>query len=295
MLVIKYKFRGEETLKKMVYIFSTSVILLSLLAIQQWVGQGSVFDNYLFFGEQPYSISTPGINVENFFGKARVPPYGTFKHPNIFGGILSIVLVWFLFYMGKSKVIKVAFVSGAIALFLSLSKFAWISFVLGAAFHLMLKKKNRHMQKIALVITGLSIALALFLPYFPEISGFSEKPSYYRRADLLNSSYRLISLDPLFGVGYGSSTAYIDKYLPSKHDIRFAQPPHNIFVLLLTEAGAFALLFFTMFLFKSVKKSFRNPIIFTSLMQIIFLGIFDHYFFTIHQSQLLLWLVLGLV
>jgi len=295
MLIIKFKYGKREYFNKVVYIFGISVTLLSLLAIAQWRNQGSVFDNYLFFGEQPYTIATQRINVENFFGEARVPPYGTFRHPNVFGGILSIALVWFLFKRNSSRLIKVAFVIGVIALFLTLSKFAWISFFLGIGFYFLLKKKPQHAYRISLGIVGASILLALLLPFFPKIPGLSEKPSYYRRADLLSSSYRLIGIDPYFGGGYGVSTAYIDKFLPPKHDIRFAQPPHNIFVLLLTEAGTFALLFFTLFLFKCMRKAFKNPIIFISLVQIIFLGIFDHYFFTIHQPQLLMWLILGFV
>jgi len=295
MLTIKFRHGKKEYFNKIVYIFGISITLLSMLAIVQWRSQGSVFDNYLFFGEQPYTIATPGINVESFFGKARVPPYGTFRHPNIFGGILSIVLVWFLFKRNKSRLMKIASVFGVITLFLTLSKFAWISFFLGVGFYFLLKKKPQHACRIGLGIVGLSILLALLLPFFPEIPGLSEKPSYYRRADLLSSSYRLIGTDPYFGVGYGVSTAYIDRFLPSKHDIRFAQPPHNIFVLLLTEAGTLALLFFTLFLFNGLRKALRNPIIFISLIQIVFLGIFDHYFFTIHQPQLLMWLILGFI
>ena len=295
MLIVKHKYRGKEYFNKVVYIFGVTVTLLSLLAVFQWKGQGSVFDNYLFFGEQPYTVATPGINVESFFSIAKVPPYGTFRHPNIFGGILSIILIWFLFKNKKSRFMKVAFILGVIALFLTLSKFAWISFLLGVGFYFLLKKRPQYVYRVGLGIVGFSISLSLFLPFFPKISGLSEKPSYYRRADLLSSSYRLIGMDPYFGVGYGASTAYINKFLPSKHDIRFAQPTHNIFVLLLVEAGALALLFFTLFLFNSIKKALKNPIIFISLTQIVFLGIFDHYFFTIHQPQLLMWLILGFV
>ncbi|MFC1756169.1 hypothetical protein ACFLZK_02135, partial [Patescibacteria group bacterium] len=85
------------------------------------------------------------------------------------------------------------------------------------------------------------------------------------------------------------------KYLPPKHDVRFAQPPHNMFVLLFAEAGVLALMSFTLFIFRKIKASCRNDLFFISMLQILFLGVFDHYFFTIHQPQLLFWLILGFI
>jgi len=293
MLCIKYKYKQADILGTVVNIFSLLVVLLSLLAFLQWYGQGSVFDNYLFFGEQPYSVATPGINIESFLGEAKVPAYGTFRHPNVFGGILSILLIWLLFSAKERGLSKMALVLGTIALVFTLSFFAWTSFLLGLIFYFMFRSKNRFKYHTVLVITGLAVLLAVLLPYIPRVGEFAEKPSYYRRANLLYNSYRVVSTRPLFGVGYGVSSAYMDKFYPPAKDARFAQPPHNIFVLLLAESGCFALLFFTLFIFKSLKSAVRNPMLFISLAQAVFLGMFDHYFFTIHQTQLLFWVILG--
>jgi O-antigen ligase len=159
----------------------------------------------------------------------------------------------------------------------------------------MVRAKNKYAKKTVMAILGIFLMISLLLPYIPDLGGIHREPSYYRRSDLLNSAYRLVSIRPWFGVGYGTSTAYIDKYLPLEHDLRFAQPPHHIFVLLLVESGALALLFFSLFIFGKLRESAGSPVLFISLIQMLFLACFDHYFFSMHQAQFLWWFVLGFV
>jgi hypothetical protein len=61
---------------KILNIFSLSLLLVSILGIAQFVQKGSVFDNYLVFGEQPYSSATYGVPKESFFGKGVYLPTG---------------------------------------------------------------------------------------------------------------------------------------------------------------------------------------------------------------------------
>ncbi|MFC1722154.1 O-antigen ligase family protein [Patescibacteria group bacterium] len=295
MLYVKNNINFNREYKRITIILGISILLISILSLFQWVKQSSVFDNYLFFGEQPYSISTPGINIENFFGESKVPPYATFRHPNILGGILSILLVWFLLNIEKNIFLKIAFILGVVVLFFTLAKFAWISFGLGLFVLFVHKKYETNWFKITYFIVMLSLVVGFIFPKFPYINIFSYHPSFYRRADLLIASYKLISKKPLFGVGYNSSTAFIDVHMPSKNDIRFAQPTHNIFILTFVESGIFAFHAFLFFIFLKLKKSKVNIALTISLMQIVFLGSFDHYFMTIHQTQLLMWLILGFI
>src|SRR3989344_744883 len=104
MLYVKQNVRFEYDSLKIFKTLAWSTVFLSVLGIAQWFQQGSIFDNYLFFGEQPYDYATPSINKENFFGITRVASYGTFRHPNVFGGFLSIILVWLLANIRKGKI-----------------------------------------------------------------------------------------------------------------------------------------------------------------------------------------------
>jgi hypothetical protein len=86
-------------------------------------------------GEQPYAYGTRNIVKTNFFGVARIPPYGLFRHPNIFGGFLAVTLLWVLFllktsYRGRwrSWFLVIVLFMGMFMLFLTMSSVAWISF-----------------------------------------------------------------------------------------------------------------------------------------------------------------------
>ncbi|MBU1970675.1 hypothetical protein KJ605_02820, partial [Patescibacteria group bacterium] len=65
-----------------------NLLLVCLLGVVQFARQSSVFHNYLFFGEQPYSGFTPFIAKESYQGVAKIPPYSVFMHPNILAGFV---------------------------------------------------------------------------------------------------------------------------------------------------------------------------------------------------------------
>jgi hypothetical protein len=133
-LYVLQNFEHKKDFSKVVKIFSLSVFLLSLLAFAQWYKQGSLFNNYLFLGEQPYSFSTYNVNRENFFGFTKIPAYGLFRHPNIFGGFLSVVLLWLLLFIPENKFVTLTFIFGLTALFLTLSISSLAVFLLGFCF-----------------------------------------------------------------------------------------------------------------------------------------------------------------
>ena len=278
---------------KMVSVLSVSVILLSLLGLAQWIKQASVFSNYLFFGEQPYTSATSGIAIKNFFDIAKVPAYGTFRHPNIFAGFLSVVLIWFL--KKKSALAKIAFFVGVLALLVTLGKVALVAFLFGLAAVYV----PRTFKPLLLGICGFVVLSGLLFATFPQIftsDFFTKNPSVYRRANFIVSSVEAIKRRPLFGVGLNNNTVLIEHFLPPARDLRFAQPVHNIFMLTFAESGVFAFAFLLGLLILLARVSGKERFFLTvSLMQLAILGSFDHYVFTIHQTQLLFWIVVGLL
>ncbi|MBP7927835.1 hypothetical protein KAZ57_01675 [Patescibacteria group bacterium] len=279
---IRFEFKFEGFTR----VLAISVGLLSLLAFAQWVRQASIFNNYLFFGEQPYSYSTFDINKENFFGVLKIPPYATFRHPNVFGGFLSIVLLWILQLAKKSRAwfLWVVFIFGCIALFLTLSSVAWLSFGLGVLLLHFLRKGRGNIISLIFV---LCMVASFFIPY----AKVSELPSFYRRASLAEASYSVFGSRWLFGLGYGLFTAFV-----STPDFFVPQPVHNIFILLLVESGVLALLLFFAYLLQVLLRAKNtSPLLYVSILQFGLLGCFDHYIFTSHQLLLLFWLIIGLV
>jgi len=284
---------------KILNIFSLSLLLVSILGIAQFVQKGSVFDNYLVFGEQPYSSATYGVPKESFFGKGVVPSYGLFRHPNIFGGYLSIVLVWIFSFLKNRKFYWIPFLFGCVALLFTFSKISWAVFLFGVLLHLLFVKdpgKIENRKKKAVFLVYFVVVLSLLLPLFSCLTDNDNK-SISRRASLAGASYRMIEDNFLFGVGFNNSTIFIDKYNYAGTDLRFSQPVHNIFLLLFSEGGVFSLIFFAL-LIRECARNFINSSYFhiylISFLQILLLGSFDHYFITIHQTLLLFWIVLGL-
>src|SRR4030042_5726157 len=88
----------------------------------------------MLLAEPPFSFSTAGIIKENLFGFSVVPAYGLFKHPNILGGFLSVMLIWICYlvlYIKPATSFRRKIYIGALALgFLGLlSTFSVFSFV----------------------------------------------------------------------------------------------------------------------------------------------------------------------
>jgi putative inorganic carbon (hco3(-)) transporter len=299
-IYVTYEISFKKDFNILLGILGLDILLLSILGIVQFIQQGSVFNNYLFFGEQPYVSASWGLIRENFFGIAKVPAYGLFRHPNIFGGFLSITLIWLFSQITKKRICLLPFVLGLLTLVLTVSITAWIVFILGVALWFFANSPANKKISVYLV-SGIAAFLFIF-PAFRFVPAFdnlvTSSASLYRRANLLIASYRLIQRNFLFGIGANNLTAVIEKYIPLSRDIRFDQPVHNIFVLVLAESGIFAFSFFVLLFYVALKKLMAkdaSKLLFITILQIVLLGSFDHYFMTIQQTQLLLWIILGLV
>jgi hypothetical protein len=273
-------------------------VFLGFLALLQFMKQGAVFNNYLILGEQPYANTTPLIDKENVFGTTKVPAYGIFRHPNIFGGILSVWLVLFTYAYRRKLIDRFLFWSafglGLLALLLTISYFSWLTFLYGEV--LLFAKDHLRMRKILIGLAGVIVVWSLFIHVVDFTEPFASNPSVYKRMELLHAGYRMsASSGYLFGEGLNASTITIEKFTYPTKFIRFVQPPHNIFVLLLGEAGLIALVLFVYIFWNVLQNAFStNFLLFVLLAQILILGSFDHYFLTIHQPFLMLWLLFGM-
>lgn len=294
--------KDNDVFFKAIRLFSISIFLLALLGMAQWFKQGAVFNNYLFFGEQPYTLSTPNIAREQFFNTTKVGSYGIFRHPNVFAAFLAIGLVWLLhyyLYICKSKFVLVSFALGLLTLIFTLSYVGFFAFLFGVFF-------VRRFKTFALILAVVIVVFSLLVPFLQtvvdlNIAGIDV--SFSRRATLLKNSYSQITVNYLFGTGFGTNVLHTPYSIP-----RFIQPVHNIFVLIFAESGVFAIALFVLLIGYILYAGHKNTselafegqknhvghVLYISVLQVIILGSFDHFFFTIHQTQLLLWLTLGL-
>ena len=278
-----------------VKLMSIGVLFESILAITQWFKQGSIF-GYWFFGENKYTVSTPGIAILDFTGIRKARPYGTFPHPNVLGGYLAVVLPW-IFYTGIRGVKRIkekgfyfsTLILGLVALFLSFSRSAWAVGGLGllGVLGLVLRIDFRS-----------NSSLLLFNP----IPILLNSLSFLRRAELNWIALQMIKDKPLLGVGLNNFTVRMSEYGEVSGWTRFLQPVHNVYFLLAAEIGLIGLGLFLYLLFSSFKflaSSFRtsrfHQLLLISMIQIVLLCFVDHYFWTLQQTSLLFFLLVGFV
>ncbi len=293
-------FNLERDFKVVLNILGFWIFVLSLLGIVQWFKQGSLFNNYYFLGEQPYTASTRGIGTENVLGVSKVPAYGLFRHPNIFGGFLSVVVFWLVAFSGKKSFrMKSAVALGVASLLLTFSTTAVFALVLSVVgLFLTRKGKEAHRRNIFIVTVIAFLIMIASVGVFGLVDGsrFPLNASFYRRAGLQKASQEIIKERYLFGVGLNNFTVVMDKFYTPFREIRFVQPVHNIFILVFTETGIFGFISFLLLLVYSLHRALikQNYLFYLSLLQILVIGSFDHYFFSIHQTLLLFLLTLGI-
>jgi hypothetical protein len=255
---------------RVVKLLGWGVLWVTTLAFLQFVLQRNLF-GYWFLGEPTLFPSLGGVAKGSVLGREVLLPYGTFPHPNVMGGVLSILAGWFLL-----RRYFIAALASVLGILISFSRAAYASFVLVA---------------ISLVFANKT---AMVLPF--DFSGFWATPSVQRRLDLLASAWEMVKSAPLTGLGLGNFTKVLPDFGLPSGILLFIQPVHNIFALVAAESGLVSLLavalLFGAALLRSI--SLKRFILTISLLQLLLLGMFDHYLYTLPQGLFILSLTLGL-
>jgi O-antigen ligase len=288
----------------------SSIIFESLLTFLQYFNQGSIGGTFYLFGERTFTAETPGIANASINGQLFLRPYATFSHPNVLAGFLVLAMLFLLLFAFKNKRLKIFVWSGIIlgttALLITLGRsaiFLWLIYLI-FLFGLWLfeKYKNRKINPLQitfsiLIFLGVVTILILQNNYIVQrflTTNLSDEPLVQRR-ELITQSLNMFWKSPVLGVGMNNFFNNIS-VASLKENSFLIQPVHNIFLLVLSETGIIGLVAFLFVFLKSflaiLKK--QNKYLLLSLLAIIFLGLFDHYFFTLQQGQLLLSLVLGI-
>lgn len=227
----------------------------SVLAICQFLWQHSVGGPWVWLGERALSVTAPGIakldlGAYGFWLRA----YATFPHPNALAAfiLLSTLLVGYL----VPKLPKPWYLLW-IPMFLALI-FSW--------------SRSIFVAILALVFPWVA-PIALFLPGNP--ASFSE------RWQLLVLALEKITQHAVAGVGLGN-------FIPALSGQTY-QPVHNVYLLLWAELGL-GVVVVLYFLVKTMKELLRQQqwVLFRAMVVVIGLGLVDHYWVTLHQTSLLL-------
>lgn len=295
-------------------LFSISALFESILAILQYLNQGSLNGLFYFFGERNFNGATPGIANVSINGSLILRPYATFPHPNVLAGylLLTIVLVWSFALKSDKRWMQiigiVSLLLSSIALVLTFSRVTillWAFFIVVLLFRLVFSNLKTPKKRVGvLLIILIAIVSISFLPLSHDVvfrfaqTSLSEE-SVTERTELLAASLTMIQKHPLLGVG-------LDNFIPALAPLQkplplnlYLQPVHNIFVLVAAETGFIGFVLFILFWsttllrIKKQKSGIRRTFVVLFLI-ILVTGFFDHYWLTLQQGQLLFATVFGL-
>ncbi len=282
--------------RNVLYVFIGSMTVSSIIGIFQFLFQKSLGLNFL--GESVISSDKLGVakillNNEN----SLLRIYGTFPHPNIFAGALISAIFFIIYLLKKSKrILYVPLFICILALILTFSRSGIFALLVGLFLYFV-----RFNLKSFLKYLIVFLSLGIFLIFAGEENSVSERVTY------LSASKNILMNQP-FGIGAGNFTNELQNYLDNKLPPWQIQPVHNIFLLEFNELGIqggiiFLIMTFYIFYYL-IRKKIRNNNLdnkrFISLLVslgvfVFIIGLFDHYFVSLPQGEILFWLFIGLL
>jgi len=304
-------------LTKVVSCWIGSGVFQSLIGIGQFIQQKSLGLRYL--GESILRPDLAGVAKIDYLNQKIIRAYGTFPHPNVLAVFLMVALLFFYFlwlknqFSWRKKVLLLityfllltglffTFSRGIILVFLVLVLLSWLFFF-----------KKAPQKIMGLILFSFLIGFVLIYFYWPLFITrwhFSlVEQSVKLRIFYQEMSFQLIKEFPFLGIGIGqfvSETAQrFDLIKPWVH-----QPVHNLYLLIASELGLIGLFVFLWFILlvlvqffsfwkrrKEISLERLNFGLITGLLCLGFLmiGLFDHFFWTLHQGQLIFWFIFGL-
>lgn len=291
--------------KRLFSLLGITVIYSSLLAGFQFIHQASIGGLLYWLGERTFTATTAQIATAYFAGKLLLRPYATFPHPNVLAGYTVVVLALLftrisqvkdiIFSKENSKLQFLVLVSGCITLLLTLSRSAWMVGIVVLLFYWWKNRRLGRTQGIKPILIKVLLTAFIYLLVYRMFGFWSiDKQSVAIREELDRVALSMIFQSPVVGVGLGNFILLIPKYISQIASVAILQPVHNIYLLIAAETGSVGLAIFLGFMALTLKHVNKSSPGFFALLGILLLGLFDHYFITLQQTQLLFAIILGM-
>jgi len=230
-------------------------------------------------------------------GERVLRAYGSFPHPNIFGGYLAvgIILSIYLAYYKNDKwrnFYIISIPSLSIFLILTFSRSAWIATLLALVL-LLIPILNKRVfkfskKKILVFVALFVISLCAFYPVIRsriDIENTIESKSVVERIEQLREYPKIASKNLIVGSGIGTYSLSVSQTFPNR-DIWEYQPIHNIYLLVIAELGLLATVFLLLSIVRLLyvlerKMEFDDYVLIISISLVLFIvGFLDHYLIT---------------
>lgn len=275
---------------------------------------------FQMIGEWNFSVMTPGIAKAIWGDLVFLRPYATFPHPNVFGAVMGGTLVfWLTNFSGNlprlgwvNKLFLLTVSLLLIAVVISFSRTIWFALLLVGGVVLInghlaydhrqpegLVKRFRgnylRMKWSLPVIIIIALLLSSFLLLRVNNLFGSDWLSLGRRVQLLYSFARMVREHLWMGVGSNQFVLWVDQYWEPVGLIRFAQPVHNAWLLIVAEEGVLGGLTWGTLLAMIVRFSWSVVNKWGGVWLFIALtGVFDHYWWSLPAGLWFIFLTFGL-
>jgi O-antigen ligase len=292
----------------------------SIVGIAQVLFQRSVGLSVL--GEWTLDPQVKGISVV-FAGDQRfLRAYGLTDHPNLLGGCLAFALVLILAWPGSTASRRArwggVFALGALALYLTFSRAAWLALGAGALVSAALYVYNRQPRIVLEWLNLAGAALLILAPFVwwtaPYLGGRLDTQSTLvnqapvsERAYLNDAAMQILRQHPLTGVGVGALPLALRAAFPN-FPLNY-QPAH--FALLdaaaetgLPGAAAYLIALIAPWAALGLRGAWRrapgrtlSPALIAAsgaLVAVTLVGFFDYYTWLLAPGRLWQWLIWGL-
>lgn len=302
LLIIYIKLNKSKVKQFFLTTLKYSAPLMLSLSLLQIITRASSNTLFYWLGERSFTITTPGISLVYLFNNVYLRPYATFSHPNSLAGFYLVTILIYISIIKKPNILLLTILFALVLLSFSLNAIlALILIIIIYILNKVFKLNPKYLVILTMFsFTLISLILTIMSSVFLKLLDTSNLDYLYRLEFSYIAGY-LFSQNPLIGIGLNNfiiNLPQIFQVLSSVKSIRFnwwLQPVHNIYLLLLSEAGLLLYLIILISFYKNIIYKKISLIEILPLVAILFTGLFDHYWLTLQQNQLLLALSFGLI
>ncbi len=309
---------NKRNFKLFLQIFVVLAVLQSILASLQFFSQTSL--GLYRLGEVHLSPATLGIAKIMIEGVKFIRGYGTFPHPNLLAAFLVAASLFIIpLLMGAKKraeriVYLILLFINLFGLLITFSRAGYLALGLGliifsGLYFYKLGKDKQFLKILGFYFLSLLVAVFVLKPFLLTRAVVTDAAVtnrlFYDKIGLLMTRDHV-----LFGVGPGTSVLHMERYTAFQLQPWQIQPIHNYFIIVAAELGLIGLLILLFVFWDHVwpllqrlwqktttdrEQTISQILLLSVFSAFLLLMMFDHYFYTIWQTQVLLWLVLGLM
>ncbi len=315
-----YLFKKTSIKQQFLSLFVFLTSFQAILAIWQFVTQKSIGLGKV--GEQVLAPSIIGVAKIVSSGTTYIRGYGTFPHPNLISAFLVVgVLISGYLLINSTKfyqktLFSLALFINILGLTVTFSRAGFLAAGLGLIIFAGLTVINNWnsyrptiITFIFLIIISCLTSFVIFKPYLQTRATVTDQASL-ERVFYAKTAWKMIQRNPIFGVGIGESVIHMQQYSAIKLWPWQIQPVHNFFLLVTAELGIPGMIILLWIFLSHLKaisylpvrqagkpkaSSSTNYLLLATLISFLLLMQFDHYFYTLQQTQMLLWVFLGII